>query len=156
MRNKTKQQWMMIASVCCGCFAIAGCGGVYDASVQGIVTLDNNRVPRGTVSFSPVNDGPSAFGQIGADGTYTLNTGREAGLPLGVYRVSVVANEPPAVERTASGGPPPPGPPITPAWYRSPTSSGLEVTVDSGSNDINLELTSTPPAGWQDPTQRRR
>lgn len=156
MRNTNRQQWITIALVSCGSLALIGCGGVYDASVQGIVTLDNNPIPRGTVSFSPVSDGPAAFGQIAADGSYTLNTGREAGLPLGQYRVSVVANEPPAVERTASGGPPPPGPPITPAWYRSPTSSGLEVKVDSGSNDINLELTSTPPAGWQDPAQRRR
>ena len=147
--------WAKSAALCCGCFVIVGCGGVYDAAVEGVVTLDNNPVPRGTVSFNPVGDGPTAYGLIESDGSYVLRTGREDGLPAGQYRVSVVANEPPAVERTAAGGPPPPGAPITPAWYRTPNTSGLEFTIEGGSNEINLELTSTPPAGWQDPAKRR-
>ena len=42
----------------------------------------------------------------------------------------------------------PPGKLITPMWYRSKESSGLTYNVESGSNEINLELKSQPPAGW--------
>ncbi len=137
-------------------FELSGCGGVYDSFVVGVVTLDRTPISRGTVTFRPSGEGPSAYGQIGQDGAYELRTGREEGIPSGNYIVTVVAYEPPAVRQTAAGGPPPPGPPITPAWYRSPNSSGLEFTVAGGSNEINLELTSQPPAGWQDPAQRGR
>lgn len=133
-----------------------GCGGVYDASVAGVVTLDSNPVPRGTVTFKPSGTGPAAYGQIQSDGSYVLRTGREEGLPPGQYQVTVVANEPAPMQQTASGGPPPPGKPITPAWYKQIETSGLTFQVEPGSNDINLELSSTPPAGWQDPAQRGR
>ena len=133
-----------------------GCGGVYDSSVTGVVTLDSSPVPRGTVTFKPIGTGPSAYGQVGPDGSYTLRTGREEGIPPGQYQVAVVANEPAPMKQTASGGPPPPGKPITPAWYKRPETSGLQFTVEPGSNDINLELTSQPPAGWKDPAQRGR
>lgn len=133
-----------------------GCGGVYESSVSGVVTLDSASISRGTVTFKPKGEGPSAYGQIGLDGEYKLRTGREYGVPSGQYLVTVVANEPPPLKQTAAGGPPPPGPPITPAWYRNPNTSGLEYTVEPGSNKIDLELTTQPPAGWQDPAKRRR
>jgi hypothetical protein len=139
-----------------GLVSLCGCGGVYDASVAGVVTLDSNPVPRGTVTFKPTGSGPAAYGQIQSDGAYTLRTGREEGLPPGEYYVTVVANEPAPMQQTASGGPPPPGKPITPAWYKRTETSGLTFKVEPGSNDINLELSSTPPAGWQDPAQRGR
>lgn len=129
------------------CFA--GCGGPYDARVSGVVTLDANKVTRGTVSFNPVERGPVAYARINEDGTYTVQTGRAKGLPSGDYQVTVIANEPPAAKQTASGGPPPDGKPITPLWYRSQETSGLRFTVTPGRNEINLELNSTPPAGWK-------
>jgi hypothetical protein len=138
------------------CLTITGCGGVYDASVRGKVTLDDTPVPRGTVSFSPVGAGPAAYGQIQNDGSYTLRTGREEGIPPGLYQVTVVANEPASQERTESGGPPPPGAPITPPWYKSSQTSGLEFTVEPGKNTIDIPLSSTPPADWQPPRARRR
>jgi hypothetical protein len=128
---------------------LTGCGGVYDATVGGVVTLDSVPVPRGTVTFKPANGGSAAYGQIGSDGSYELRTGREEGLPTGQYQVTIVANEPAPMQQTASGGPPPPGKPITPAWYKRSETSGLSFKVESGSNEINLELTSQPPAGWQ-------
>src|SRR5687767_9935357 len=105
--------------------AVVGCGGTYDATVSGMVTLDGNVVPRGTVAYQPVAGGPAAYGPIAEDGSYTIRTGSEQGLPSGEYAVTVTANEPPAVQQTASGGPPPPGKPITPPWYRSKDMSGL-------------------------------
>jgi hypothetical protein len=138
------------------CATVVGCGGTYDASVTGKVTLDGNLVPRGTVSFSPSSGtGSSAFGMIDGDGNYVLRTGREEGLPAGQYSVSVVASEP-SPPRGANGGPPPLGKMITPLWYRDIATSGLSYTVTAGSNEINLELNSKPPAGWKPPAPGRR
>jgi hypothetical protein len=133
---------------------VAGCGGTYDATASGIVTLDGNVVPRGTVSFHPVAGGPPPLAHISPSGEYEVRTGREAGLPVGEYQVTVTASEPPAVKQTATGAPPPPGKPITPAWYASKDSSGLKVVVESGDNELDLELKSQPPAGWKPPARR--
>lgn len=126
--------------------AFAGCGGAYDSTVSGTVTLDGNPVPRGTVAYHPANGGPAAYALIEDDGTYTVRTGRENGLPSGQYQVTVISNEP-SVE-TKDGRPPSPGKPITPAWYKTKETSGLSFNVESGSNTLDLPLTSTPPAGW--------
>ena len=128
--------------------ALSGCGGAFDASARGVVTLDGQPVPRGMVTFYPVAGGPAVYGPIGSDGSYSLRTGREDGLPAGDYQASVSANEAPNVTQTAGGGPPPPGKAITPAWYRMKDTSGLKYTVKRGKNEINLELKSQPPAGW--------
>ncbi len=132
----------------------AGCGGKYNAKVSGSVTLDGASVPRGTVTFAPSSGGPAAYARI-AEGTYTVYTGREAGLPAGDYQVTVVANELAAAKETDNGGPPPPGKAITPAWYGNKETSGLKFTVKNGSNTINLELTSQPPAGWKPSAGRK-
>jgi len=136
------------------CVFVAGCGGPYDASVSGTVTLDGVAVPRGTVSYHPTAPGPAAYARIEEDGSYSVRTGREEGLPSGEYLVTVISSEPPAVSQSAAGGPPPPGRPITPLWYRTTETSGLRFTVQPGHNEINLELTTQPPAGWN-PGRRR-
>ena len=127
---------------------ITGCGGAYDSTVAGTVTLDGNTVPRGTVTFAPVKGGPAGYARIDG-GSYTVYTGREEGLPAGEYDVTVIANEAAAAQANANGGPPPPGKAITPAWYRSKDTSGLKFTVKPGSNTVDLPLSSTPPAGWK-------
>lgn len=132
---------------------LVGCGGP-ESRVTGVVSLGGKPLPRGTVTFKPVAGGALAVSRIADNGGYELFTGREAGLKAGDYQVSVLANAesgPPP----ANGGPPPPGKPITPPWYNTPETSGLQFTVEGGSNEINLELTSTPPAGWK-PAARRR
>jgi hypothetical protein len=134
-----------------GILLISGCGESYDSSIEGTVTLNGQVVPAGLVAFHPVSPGPAAYAVIEQDGSYAVRTGREASLPSGEYQVSVVANEPPTIERSAQGGPPPPGKDITPAWYRSKETSGLLFKIEPGSNEINLELTTTPPAGWKPP-----
>jgi hypothetical protein len=131
----------------CWFLSNAGCGGAYDSTARGIVALDGKTVPRGTVSFHPVSGGPAAYATIGEDGSYSIRTGREEGLPAGDYEVSVTANEPPTTSQSAKGGPPPPGKSITPAWYRMKETSGLRFSVKPGKNEINLELTSQPPVG---------
>lgn len=153
MLRRKEWVWSCLAAATLG---LAGCGGTFDSSVVGMVTLDGNAVPSGQISYVPTKGGPQAYAVIDNSGGYELFTGREAGLPAGEYKVSIVARKPPAITRTEGGGPPPAGEAITPRWYASPATSGLTFNVEPGSNEINLELSSTPPAGWQDPTQRRR
>jgi hypothetical protein len=135
---------------------LAGCGGTYNASVTGKVTLDGTPVPRGTVTFYPVTTGSTAYGKIESDGSYELRTGKEAGLNAGDYVVTIAANEPPTEKRGKGGGPPPPGKEITPAWYRDRNLSDQKHTIETGKNEINLELTSNPPPGWKPPRARNR
>lgn len=127
----------------------SGCGGAYDAAVKGVVTLDGKEVPRGTVTYTPVKGGPAGYARINESGSYIVWTGREKGLPSGEYEVTVLANEAPVMQETAAGGPPPGGKPITPLWYRTKDTSGLKFTVTPGSNKIDLDLKSQPPAGWK-------
>ena len=131
-----------------------GCGGGYESTVQGIVTLDSKTVPTGTVSFSPQSSGPAVFSLIDEQGHYKLRTGKSEGLPAGQYAVSISATGP-STGKWSGSGPRPSGKPITPAWYANPSTSGLTFTVEPGDNEINLELTSTPPAGWKPPAGRR-
>lgn len=121
---------------------MSGCGGAFDSSAHGVVTLNGNPVPRGMVSFHPVSGGPAVYASIESDGSYSLFTGREEGLPSGEYVVSVTANEAPATEQSSKGGPPSPGKAITPAKYRMKETSGLKFNVQPGKNTINLELKS--------------
>ncbi len=136
------------------CIATCGCGGMYDSTVSGVVTLSGAPVPRGTVKFLPTSAGPSAYGTIASDGRYEVTTGREEGLPSGSYTVTVVANEP-STPNTNSALPPTPGKPLAPPWYRDPATSGLAFTVEPGDNEINIDLNTTPPPGWKPPPGRR-
>ncbi len=120
-------------------FWLAGCGGK-PASVSGIVTLDGKPLDKGMVGFAPVNGGMRAAGKIQSDGSYSLSTNRDAGLETGEYKVTVVSREPGIVP--PQGGPPMPGPYITPRKYAIDSTSGLQFNVDRGSNTINIELSS--------------
>ncbi len=134
----------LLATIC-----LAGCGGLYDAKVTGTVSLDGQSLSRGTVAFNPASGGPAGYSMIDRHGKYAVMTGREQGLPSGDYTVTVVANESPATQGNRQGGPPPPGKPITPAWYRTKQTSGLRHKVNPGQNQINLELFTEPPPGWK-------
>lgn len=125
-----------------------GCGGVYDSTVAGSVTLDGKKLSVGTISFHPLAGGPASYAQVNSDGTYAMQTGREQGLKAGEYIVTVEANERPATLRSPDGGPPAVGKRITPPWYGTKQTSGLRYTIEEGRNTINLELTSQAPSGW--------
>lgn len=150
----SRKTWITMVGPCLmtsSAMIISGCGGAYDATARGVVTLDGRAVPRGMVSYHPVSGGPAVYGAIATDGSYSMRTGREDGLPPGEYQVSITANEAPTASQGEKGGPPPPGKAITPAWYRMKETSGLKYTVESGKNEINLELKSQPPVGWKPP-----
>lgn len=133
--------------------SMTGCGGRYDASVKGAITFDGKPLPRGTIKFVPDESGPAAYGMIESDGSYSIMTGREKGLPPGPYTVTVVANEP-SVQGQNPSLPPAPGKPITPPWFRDQTKSPLKYTIKPGKNEINLDLTSTPPPGYKAAKQK--
>ena len=133
-----------------------GCGSSTEATVQGVVTLDGNAVPKCMISFVPLQPGPQVYAVSDNSGNYEVYTGREAGLKAGEYTVAVVARKRSALQKTELGGPAPSGEAVTPRWYASPDTSGLTFTVKPGSNDINLELNSSPPAGWRDPDAKGR
>jgi hypothetical protein len=127
---------------------LTGCGGSNnEATVQGLVTLDGVPVSAGSISFVPSGGGTQAYAMSDDSGNYEAYTGREPGLKPGPYRVTVVARQRPTTNQTETGGPAPAGASITPRWYASPETSGLTFDVKPGSNDINLELSSQPPAG---------
>jgi hypothetical protein len=121
---------------------IVGCGGRYDSTVTGVVSVDGKPLNVGLVTFDPLDSGSSAYGNISTDGTYTLYTGREQGLTSGEYGVSVTAYEPSAAPGP-KGGPPPMGKALVAERYRSPSTSGLKLTVKPGDNKLDLELTAT-------------
>jgi hypothetical protein len=147
--TRASMRWAALAML-----AAVGCGGPYDSAVTGVVTLDNEPLPTGVVSFSPQGQGAMANGQIRSDGTYQLWTGREEGLASGEYVVTVIATDSTG-DRGKDGGPPPMGKLISPAWYQNPATSGLTFTVAPGDNEINLPLTKTPPPGYKPPAGRR-
>ena len=146
----------LLVCVVASSFVWCGCGGTYDAYVSGTVTLDGSPLPSGSVSYIPDQAGPASYGVILNDGTYVVNTGREEGLPSGAYTVTVVARERSIEDTSGRGLPPKAGERITPIWYGKKKSSPLKFTVDSGSNEINLELTNEPPPDWKPPKRRRR
>jgi hypothetical protein len=123
---------------------VAGCGDGL-ASVTGVVTLDGQPIPRGsdvhgTVNFYPENgSGAAAAGMIDESGRYSLRSGSREGIAPGGYLVSVVVNRI-TLPKTPAGMPQPTL--LTPKRYASVTESGLRQEVTSGSNTIDLALTS--------------
>src|SRR4051812_37296397 len=75
-------------------FVTLGCGGPQAARVSGTVTLDDQPLTKGSVTFNPVGTGALASGQIDAQGRYQLRTGTDLGCAPGSYIVTVVATEP--------------------------------------------------------------
>jgi hypothetical protein len=119
---------------------LVGCGGRYDSTVTGVVSVDGKPLNVGLVTFDPQESGSSAYGNIGADGTYTLYTGRQEGLASGEYGVSVTAYEP-SDAPGPQGGPPPMGKSLIAERYRSPSTSGIKLNVEPGDNRLDLKLT---------------
>lgn len=128
-------------------FCALGCGNTGEATVSGLVTLDGSIVPNANISFIPSGGGTQAYAVSDASGNYEVYTGQQPGLKPGEYRISLIARDKPAIEKTEDGGAPPPGRALTPKWYGSPATSGLSFQIRPGANEINLELSSQAPAG---------
>jgi hypothetical protein len=120
----------------------AGCWGGREASVEGVVTLDGQPLDHGKVAFIPIPQGAGAHATVQEDGTFAANTGGTKGLDPGEYLLTVRALG--ESTKDPRGGPPTPGKLLTPKKYTSSKTSGLQVTIQPGSNDVKLELRSDP------------
>ena len=125
------------------CGLIIGCGSK-PATVSGTITLDGHPVEGsrelyGTVSFYPTGGGAPAIGIIGSGGSYSVETGSQAGLAPGSYRVAVAVKKihPPA---TPEGLTRPER--ISPVKYSKPEQSGFTAEVEPGSNTFDFALDS--------------
>ena len=119
--------WLMMI------FLLVGCGSSGPARpalnpVKGKVTLATGApLAFGTIGFEPA--GGRAFrcsGKIGPDGTFELETGSEKGATAGKYKVSVglPSNKSKSV----------------PKKFQSDDTSGIEVEIVSGDNDLDIKL----------------
>jgi len=81
----------------------AGCGGA-EATVSGRVTLDNEPLERGTVTFVPQEGGTPGYGPIDSEGNYQVPSRGRAGLSPGRYAVTVVALDPSVIGKLLSFG----------------------------------------------------
>jgi hypothetical protein len=139
---------MLTLSVCAATACVsAGCGrqGPPLGTVHGQVTMDNQPVPRASITFSPQEPGPSSYGVTDGDGRYTLFfSDRQAGAVLGKHNVQIEALEP---DEDENGNPVGPEPVKIPQKYRVP--GPLTGEVNAGDNEINFPLDSK-----EDPSQR--
>ena len=138
----------------CVSLVFTGCGKkvVKTEGVVGKVTFDGQPLPNANVYFIPVDKGSGALDSVGhtdENGAYKLQTltgAANAGTTPGKYlvyfdaqkavetgRTETVNGEEVPVKRVES---------ILPKKYRSEKTSGYEVEVVPGPNEINFDLTS--------------
>jgi hypothetical protein len=137
---------LILAGVAAIALGETGCGK-HAASVSGDVTLDGKPLSTGVVNFTPAATGASAYANIGADGRYSLQTGAEAGLEPGSYRVTVAANAT-AEQAAAMGiriGRDGIMPLLTPPRYADVSTTPLVVDVKAGRQEIDLALEADTP-----------
>jgi hypothetical protein len=84
----------------CIAFA-AGCGGPKLLPVEGTVTVANQPLKTGTVTYHPDKEGGNTqsypvlpSGTLNENGKYTLSTGGKAGAPAGKYKVTISSTAP--------------------------------------------------------------
>jgi len=126
------------ATLCIVCLvtALAGCWNAPPpgrVTVYGVVKVNGQPVPDGTIGFESVEDGVGGGGaRIGAGGKYQVF------LWPSTYRVGIVSVEGglspagfDAVEKSKIR---------VPAKYALPSSSGIEVKVDAKNRNVSLDL----------------
>jgi len=123
-RLDARGQWALVFLLLAG----TGCdsSGPSLASVSGRVVFRNIPLHTGTIVFTPDSlrgsMGPSARGQIGPDGAYSLQTEDKPGAVPGWHRVTIVAMDAAAGPRSGEFMVPRS---LLPDKYRDPEQSGL-------------------------------
>src|SRR5688500_14200961 len=114
--------------------ALAGCGGVRTASVEGKLTWADGTPAKelagGVVMFQTADGATKAHGVIGPDGAFRLADA----IPEGTYQVYVAETLPVLRETDADGAIL--GPPKMNSKYGDPKTSGLTATVQSGGDPV--------------------
>ena len=123
------------------CPLMVGCGG-HPATVEGTITLDGQRlVPEGAnggVVFRPMAGGPLANAHFSPDGTYVLNTGTQAGLPLGALSGNDFCHG--SFASPLPDGTQMPGKQLSAEQYRDKDRTEFEVEVEPGSNRFDFDV----------------
>ena len=119
-----------------------GCGSddgrVETAPVTGKVTYNGDVVTTGTVMFTPTAGGPSATGEIEADGTFEMKTYDDGdGAAIGSHSVTITAlDEGSGLPEEAASEPKL----LIPRKFGNAKTSGLTATVNSGDNTVDFAL----------------
>jgi hypothetical protein len=116
--------------------ALAGCGGSGDGTqfeVTGTVTYQGKIVPSGTVLFQP-GSGKAIVAVIDEEGRYEMLA------PSDTYQVAVVSSAgiPDDVDPWQANVKLPP--PLVPAKYGRPETSGTKVTVAADNTTLDISL----------------
>jgi hypothetical protein len=119
---------------------IVGCSNSEPTgSVSGKVILDGQPITAGTVCYMS-EDGFAAVGEVGADGSFTLDDQ----LPAGSYTVSV--SPPQITEAPGAADAAIPQSPI-PEGYFDESTSDIVQEIKEGENTVTIDLKSSGPAG---------
>jgi hypothetical protein len=125
--------FFVLAAVLAGAVLLAGCGNGL-ASASGTVTVDGKPLESGTVTFHPDDGGPTPYGTV-SNGKFTVNTGQDAGLKRGSYKVTVSARTIPEPGSNETGQD------LTPPKYAKPDTTPLTAEV-TGRNHFEFDLKS--------------
>ncbi len=134
----------LLLGVICGLAGCGGSSGPQRGAISGIVSFDGEQVDQGSILFLPTGGtkGPSS-GSVITDGRFSIPQAK--GPVVGMYRVEVHWPRKTGKKREA-GSPAPPGTMIDEVAEAIPpvfnTKSTLEQRVESGENEIVIELTS--------------
>jgi hypothetical protein len=131
----------MVCSFTLGVLLLAGCApkSGTPVPVSGKVSYRNKPLQGGLIVFTPDaakgESGPSAYGEIGPDGSYKLKMDHAAGANPGWYRVTVAS-----LSNTFSSLDMPPVS-LIPERYRDPQLSQLQIEVQPNiANLHNVEV----------------
>ena len=120
---------------------LTGCGSgrtTAGATATGTITVEGVPLDGGTIAFSPINRGSSAFGKIASDGTYEVETDAQTiGLAPGDYQIAIYYE--PSETEDAQGNQVFGQNPVA-KKYGDFDRSGLMATVSPGNNTFDLDL----------------
>lgn len=132
-----------------GCLAVtltSGCGysgnGYELAPVTGVIVYNGKPLERGSLMFTPVDDGPSAQGIIEEGGRFSMTTVGDTGAVIGKHEISIVipgALDGPMLPENMIKSPKKKVLDL-PEHFSDPKRSGLQVEVHAGDNNLKLEL----------------
>ena len=152
----------IVVCFCAVVFVGCGDGGPSVSLVTGKVTLDGKPLADAVINLSPVagGTGKAAVGTSDAQGIFTVTDATSkkigSGAVVGEYQVGVLWYQPDANDTSKSTGSSAEAMPKDnaaatktsgpkselPAAYQNPSTSGLKLTVKSGTNTLDLALDS--------------
>ena len=121
----------LVLSVSLGCSS--------GTTVSGHVTLDGQPLTKGTITFNPKQEAPSATAQIDARGNYRLSVGTSQNVTPGTYQVTIDAVE--IIPPTPTDPSPLPKK-LLPAKYYDGQNPEMVREVKAGPNKFDFELKS--------------